>query len=135
MKKLIGFLTMAVLAFTLVGCDINVSREGNKVFIGMNPSAVYEYAKKAQKHFGLKVVSEDPATRTLNTQVTSTTALNRYGSALVDLAISENNQNSIITVSAKINGDYDEQKSGQAAQEIVDRIIAYFNTFGSGTNK
>lgn len=135
MKKLIGFLTMAVLAFTLVGCDINVSREGNKVFIGMNPNAVYEYAKKAQKHFGLKVTAEDPATRTLNTQVTSTTALNRYGSALVDLAISENNQNSIITVSAKINGDYDEQKSGQAAQEIVDRIIAYFNTFGTGTNK
>ena len=136
MKKLVLGLVSLFLGFVLVGCnEINVSQEGNKVYIGMKPVQVFKFAEKAANHFGLNVLSKDQTSGLIATQVVGTTNLNRYGSSLVDFSISENEENSVITVRSTINGEYDEQKSVQAAKEIVRRIIAYLNGFGGGLNK
>ena len=136
MKKLVLGLITLMLSFVLVGCnEVNVSQEGNKVYLGMKPSQVFKFAEKASSYFGLQVLSKDQSNGVIATQVVGSTNLNRYGSSLVSFEIAAKEENAVITVRSTINGEYDEQKSVQAAKEIVRRIIAYLNGFGGGLNK
>jgi hypothetical protein len=136
MKNLFLGLITLMLSFVLVGCnEVNVSQEGNKVYLGMKPSQVFKFAEKASNYFGLQVLSKDQSNGVIATQVVGSTNLNRYGSSLVSFEIAAKEENAVITVRSTINGEYDEQKSVQAAKEIVRRIIAYLNGFGGGLNK
>jgi hypothetical protein len=111
------------------------TKAGNKVYLGMKPSQVFKFAEKASNYFGLQVLSKDQSNGVIATQVVGSTNLNRYGSSLVSFEIAAKEENAVITVRSTINGEYDEQKSVQAAKEIVRRIIAYLNGFGGGLNK
>lgn len=111
------------------GDVVTISRSGNKIYVGRKPDQVYPFAKRAVSHFGLKISNEDANLRLLNTEVTNTTALNRYGAANVDFVVTEENGNSVINVLARIQGKYDQARSEKAAASIVDQIIAYLNGF------
>jgi hypothetical protein len=136
MKKIATMISIFLLGFVLVGCnEVNVSQEGNKVYLGMKPAQVFNFAEKASNYFGLQVLAKDKDRGVIATQVVGSSNINRYGSSLVSFEISEKEENSVITVRSTINGEYDEQKSIQASKEIVRRIIAYLNGFGGGLNK
>lgn len=136
MKKFLMMLSVLFLGFFLIGCnEVNVSQEGNKVYLGMKPAQVFNFAEKASSYFGLQVLAKDKDRGVIATQVVGSSNINRYGSSLVSFEVNAQEENSVITVRSTINGEYDEQKSIQASKEIVRRIIAYLNGFGGGLNK
>jgi hypothetical protein len=134
MKKFFLSLINILLVFVITGCGVNIKQEGNKIYTDVSKDEAYSFTSAALKTIGYKVTEESK----LNYYIVATPEYNKTfqiekaDKTEVKAVITDSTQKNetVVSVLAYAQGNFDEKASEQIAADAVKEIIAELNKYG-----